>query len=295
VTFLALPAPAQDEGEYTGSEDCLVCHDDLLSAYEKTLHSKVLSEQNAFTPLMARGCEACHGPGSAHEKAQEEAAEQGGEAGRGAGNLTTFWAETPEAIAAENAACLSCHRGGRRLYWPGGPHDSTDVACSSCHTVMKPVSDRQLLSHDTEVETCAQCHPMRRSELYRNAHMPVREDKMSCSSCHNSHGTISENLISEASVNDNCYSCHANKRGPFLWEHAPVTENCLSCHDPHGSVRDKLLKVSLPRLCQQCHVATLHPSEPRPPDDRMVLGSSCLNCHLNIHGSNHPSGFAFTR
>jgi hypothetical protein len=26
-----------------------------------------------------------------------------------------------------------------------------------------------------------------------------------------------------------------------------------------------------------------------------VLGRSCSNCHVNIHGSNHPSGFAFTR
>jgi len=26
-----------------------------------------------------------------------------------------------------------------------------------------------------------------------------------------------------------------------------------------------------------------------------VLGSSCVSCHSNIHGSNHPGGHAFTR
>jgi hypothetical protein len=26
-----------------------------------------------------------------------------------------------------------------------------------------------------------------------------------------------------------------------------------------------------------------------------MLGQSCLTCHVNIHGSNHPAGFGFTR
>jgi hypothetical protein len=64
------------------------------------------------------------------------------------------------------------------------------------------------------------------------------------------------------------------------------------------------LKVSKPRLCQQCHVETRHPTRPygREPGPgsaitnlKYVLGRQCLNCHVNIHGSNHPSGFAFTR
>lgn len=291
VVFLALssvslPAWSQGEDGYIGSEACLACHGDLQPEYDRTIHAKVFSEQNARSALMQRGCEGCHGPGRAHVEA-------GG--GSGAGDQLAFTGETPEAIAQETAACLTCHEGGKRLHWDGGPHESADVSCASCHTIMKPVSDRHLLARDTEIETCGQCHLIRRSELYRNAHMPLREGEMSCSSCHNTHGTITEALIPQVSVNDNCYSCHAEKRGPFLWEHPPVTEDCLSCHAPHGTVRAKMLKLSLPRLCQQCHVATLHPSDPRPPDDRMVLGNSCLNCHLNIHGSNHPSGFAFTR
>jgi hypothetical protein len=26
-----------------------------------------------------------------------------------------------------------------------------------------------------------------------------------------------------------------------------------------------------------------------------VISRACAQCHANIHGSNHPSGFAFTR
>ena len=96
-------------------------------------------------------------------------------------------------------------------------------------------------------------------------------------------------------MNDSCLSCHADKRGPFLWEHAPVTENCLTCHEPHGSTRHSMLKLGLPRLCNSCHIASAHPSQPRAPNDHFVMGSSCLQCHMNIHGSNHPSGFGFTR
>jgi len=69
----------------------------------------------------------------------------------------------------------------------------------------------------------------------------------------------------------------------------------MNCHEPHGGVRDKMLKVSPPRLCQQCHVETLHPTEARLPTQKFVIGRACLQCHANVHGSNHPSGFAFTR
>jgi DmsE family decaheme c-type cytochrome len=109
------------------------------------------------------------------------------------------------------------------------------------------------------------------------------------------HGSVTVALINQETVNDNCYSCHAEKRGPFLWEHAPVNENCLDCHDPHGSARQAMLRLNPPRLCQQCHIETLHPTEARLPTNRFVIGRSCMNCHTNVHGSNHPSGFGFTR
>jgi len=105
-------------------------------------------------------------------------------------------------------------------------------------------------------------------------------------------------------VNDNCYSCHAEKRGPFLWEHAPVREDCSICHEPHGSNNPTLLKTRMPQLCQQCHIAGGgHPPtpyggpNPGPPlsIERRVGAASCLNCHTEVHGSNHPSGVRWTR
>jgi DmsE family decaheme c-type cytochrome len=106
-------------------------------------------------------------------------------------------------------------------------------------------------------------------------------------------------MIKAASVNEQCYTCHTEKRGPFLWEHAPVRENCLNCHNPHGSNHDKLLVAKMPYLCQRCHLNTRHPGtfyDGRVGGGTLGLSSNrafehaCKNCHQNVHGGNAPSG-----
>jgi len=124
--------------------------------------------------------------------------------------------------------------------------------------------------------------------------MPLREGKMTCSNCHNPHGSATEAMLKENSINDTCYKCHAEKRGPFLFEHAPVRENCLSCHDPHGSNTENMLKVSRPRLCAECH-GMGHGSLANGPRTVETFGRSCQNCHTAIHGSNSPSGALLQR
>jgi len=113
-----------------------------------------------------------------------------------------------------------------------------------------------------------------------------------CSDCHNPHGSATEAMIREDSINDNCYKCHAEKRGPFLFEHAPVRENCTNCHDPHGSINVASLKISVPRLCYECH--TIDHSQSGP-NSQFTMSRACLNCHTNIHGSNSPAGGVFHR
>ena len=234
-------------------------------------------------------CENCHGPGRAH-------AEAGG--GKGVGGMITFAKNDPTPIEQRNQMCLTCHTKGTRVFWKGSVHDTRDVACTGCHRVMEDHSPRGQLAKSTEIETCGTCHQQKRAAQLRSSHMPLREGKMSCSSCHNPHGTVTPALLNENSPNDNCFRCHTEKRGPFLWQHAPVVENCASCHDPHGSNHERMLKVAKPRLCQQCHIESRHPTSPYGRDTgslKFMMGSSCLNCHVNIHGSNHPAGFAFTR
>jgi len=268
---------------YVGQKVCMTCHASHAAAFEKTLMGKIGKTQPGKF-----NCENCHGPGSAHAKA-------GG--GRGVGGIISFRPEDTSRTAEENnAICLGCHQKGDRTNWHGSAHQERDLQCTNCHTVMKNVSRKSQLKTEFQPDTCFQCHKNKRAEMWRSAHMPVREGKMVCTNCHNPHGSYSESLLKQATVNDTCYQCHAEKRGPFLWEHPPVQENCLNCHDPHGSNNDFLLKISRPRLCQQCHSGGQHNSNPRNPAVALYAqGRECQNCHSNHHGSNNPAGPRFMR
>jgi DmsE family decaheme c-type cytochrome len=203
-----------------------------------------------------------------------------------------------------NKTCLACHNRGAHAGWEGSTHERRNLSCITCHSVHSPKSETRQLIKATEAQTCVACHRLQVAKTERAvAHMPVREGKMQCSSCHNPHGSVTnvKALKVGSSVNEACYSCHAEMRGPVLWEHAPVRESCVTCHDPHGSSNDRMLAVRMPMLCQRCHIATKHPSSIYDNNaitvnkSNRMFGRSCMNCHQNIHGSNHPSGQFFMR
>jgi DmsE family decaheme c-type cytochrome len=283
------PAPARPvkaapvvEATYVGAKVCLTCHAAQAATFAETLMGRIgKTHQGKFD------CENCHGPGSAHVRA-------GG--GRGVGGIISFRANDPNHTAAENnAICLNCHERGDRTYWSGSTHETRGLQCTDCHTVMRNVSAKHNLKTAWELDTCFQCHKDRRAQLYRTGHMPLREGKMVCSDCHNPHGSMTEAMLRGDSINDTCYKCHAEKRGPFLFEHLPVRENCVNCHDPHGSVNEAMLKMSKPRLCGECHTFDHGPTINGGPLNVMGFGRACLNCHTQIHGTNSPSGALLLR
>ena len=275
----ASTAPAQ----FVGDKVCVGCHRSAVEGYYKTLMGKTMTSP---ANVQRVDCEACHGPASAHVAA-------GG--GRGKGIQVTFRKDAGEAVAAQDAPCLKCHENDDRKYWKTSPHATRDIACVSCHTLMKDVSPRFALAKVSQNETCAQCHLVRKAQSFRNSHMATRDGGVQCSSCHTPHGSPTEKLLKGNSVNENCYNCHPEKRGPYLWEHAPVRESCVNCHEPHGTLNDNLLKMRRPRLCNSCHVEGRHPSSAGLPNTVYVFGASCQNCHSKVHGSNHPSGNFFLR
>jgi DmsE family decaheme c-type cytochrome len=285
------PAPAAPAGGgYVGADTCKGCHEEAFTRFSHTKMGRLFLKQPRNT-LERLACENCHGPGKDH-------VDQGGGGPGKDPKIITFARNDRTPIEQRNQVCLTCHAKGPHVFWKGSAHEARDVACTGCHTVMADHSPRGQLKKASEIDTCGTCHLERRAQQMRSSHMPLREGKMTCTSCHNPHGTVTPALLKENSLNDNCYMCHTEKRGPFLWEHAPVVESCANCHDPHGSNHEKMLKVAKPRLCQQCHIETRHPTSPYGRDTasaRFVLGKACASCHANIHGSNHPSGFAFTR
>jgi len=262
------------DASYVGQKVCMTCHASHAAEFGKTLMGRIASTKQTMN------CETCHGPGSAHVKA-------GG--GRGVGGIISFRKEDLSRTSAENnAICLGCHEKGDRTYWSGSTHENRDVACTNCHTVMKNVSLKKQLKTAFEPETCFQCHKDRRAQMARSSHMPIREGKITCTNCHNPHGSFTEALLRKNSINDTCYGCHAEKRGPFLFEHTPVRENCTNCHDPHGTANEYSLKLSRQRLCMECH--TIGHGLPSGPQAVQSIGRQCQNCHTAIHGTNSPSG-----
>jgi DmsE family decaheme c-type cytochrome len=214
--------------------------------------------------------------------------------------IPVFGPASAASVEQQNGMCLACHTPDVQHGWAGSAHEREGVACVSCHEV-HAAHDR-VLSKLTQAETCMGCHPQQRAQSQLPFAHPVRQERVICSDCHEPHGALADFALVGRTLNDTCFSCHADKRGPYLWEHAPVSEDCSLCHEPHGSNHRALLTQRPPLLCQQCHSEAGHPSVPLSgtqlpsgTPSSQALGRGCMNCHSKVHGSNHPSGAALMR
>jgi predicted CXXCH cytochrome family protein len=281
------------------SSECSACHEQIAVGFARTVHGKVKKGELA-------SCETCHGNGAEHIA--------------GGGDVTKIKNPAKLRQSDATATCTQCHSQSKgHALWRGSKHDSAGLSCLSCHSAhhsqsgapseeklfafvdrrVDPRSEGKLLKARNEAETCFKCHgDLRKAQFQRSTHLFRNEDRqhrMNCSSCHEPHGSIGAKMMRTASVNETCYQCHSEKRGPFLWEHAPVREDCSNCHKAHGSNQAALLQTRAPMLCQQCHIQGRHQTVAGLPNSAWVLSRSCLNCHPAVHGSNHPSGINLQR
>jgi DmsE family decaheme c-type cytochrome len=267
---------------------CAGCHQDAHASIETTHHGAKNDANGSM-------CQMCHGDASEHLKDPVK------------NKMVNRFAKAP--AADKSAVCLNCHSGQRHLtFWESGKHAKNDVACSDCHNIhgklgALPVAPYTTTARPIEADTCGKCHRQIRNATLKASHHPIIEGKVKCSDCHNPHGALTHAMIKQETVNQQCYSCHADKRGPFVFSHPPVEENCLTCHTPHGSSHTKLLNEKPPNLCQDCHVTGKHPTsfygsgqawnlpngQPNSSASTRFVARGCLNCHNSIHGSNAPS------
>jgi DmsE family decaheme c-type cytochrome len=301
----AIPGPP---GSYAanGEKTCLDCHDtEPATTILQTPHAVKADKRS---PFAQHQCETCHGPSPEHIAAPSKY------------SVAVVFVGTDKSPAAKrNEVCLTCHESGMRTHWSGSSHETRGLACNDCHNVH--AKEPKVLSKATQAEVCFTCHKEQRAQTHRISTHPLAltglstTAKLACSDCHNPHGTAGPKLLVKNSVNETCYTCHPEKRGPFLWEHAPVADDCTTCHTPHGSSNPSLLKTRPPLLCQECHtgdhgaqvnsaanlaggnVTTVNGLQmPGAASPRAQLAArACLNCHVLIHGSNHPAGAKFQR
>ena len=291
LLFLAPAIPAEYAVEYpermqgahaVGSEACMDCHDEMGAAFLAGLHRETVGKGEW-------GCESCHGPGSIHVESGETA------------DIVTFDDETGAALA--SSLCLSCHGLGDASMFEGSAHGLNGVSCTSCHQVHG--EQRTGLLAAGEPGLCYQCHAEVEAEFHLPSHHPVREEKMVCSDCHDNHTQKYQNILTGEGPNDLCFSCHADKQGPFIFEHAPVVEDCGICHMPHGAVANDLLAQNEPFLCLQCHQMHFHAQLQGIEGDfetkdgytgtsteggiKSAFLTNCSRCHQAVHGSDLPS------
>ena len=276
VSFLCASAlPAQDlPAGYAGTETCVICHEETGASFSSNPHHAIDTAER-FSEWQGRGCESCHGAGAPHTESLDAA------------DIFAFKGPQRSRV---NETCLSCHTGdethrGRLM----GSHDRNGVDCLSCHGV-HAASERPLLTAKSDA-LCSSCHVSERAAFNRPFRHRLQEQAIACVDCHNPHGGLPGPPVRRVSANEPvCLKCHADKRGPFPFEHAPVRlEPCSTCHEPHGSSNPRMLvRHDVSQLCLECHAGSLSTLGGFPPafhDLRSARFQNCTVCHSKIHGS----------
>jgi DmsE family decaheme c-type cytochrome len=265
---------AADASDYVGTETCRSCHENMYDSYEKSPHWKTLNDTHGGPSK--QGCEGCHGPGAAHVA--------------GGGDKTKIFIFKDHSAKQIDDRCLTCHASGtQHMNAINSEHAKSGVSCISCHSPHHAQTQEFLLVK-AQPELCYSCHLQQKPQFSMPFHHRVNEGLVQCSDCHNPHGTVAAKQVRASAAQDAvCYTCHADKRGPFVFEHEPVkVEGCESCHTPHGSPNAHMLKLSnVNLLCLSCHT-TSFANAPGAPSfhNQAAQYQACTLCHAAIHGSN---------
>ncbi len=304
--FIRTTIPKIEGAKYSGSKSCKGCHVDicmgLLKDFKKSVHGRLAKFEAVG---VKKGCESCHGAGSAHIETEDP-------------KKIIMPSKLNPAESSE--ICLQCHS---KHYWRSSEHPINSVSCISCHKIHNSKEDALLVK--SEPALCYDCHKDIRAKTLYPSHHPIWEQertgrkRMTCNDCHDVHGSaVGKQLKVETGENDLCLKCHAKYQGPFIYEHAPVAEDCNICHDPHGSVANNLLKQNEPFICMQCHELHFHVGKESTAGDfsssthqnilqnnsnelpvdhgsftansfKKAFATKCTQCHPQIHGSDLPS------
>jgi len=293
------------QDDYVGSDTCAACHDAQFKNFSGTTHGKLHNLKSWKGKVV--GCESCHGPGKAHVESGDPT------------KIISFKRMNAKAVS---ETCLSCHAGKEsHNNFRRGEHWRNNVGCTDCHSPHgtdvaslkpnapgsmtlpggasrdKPAMAAAQMLKMSEPQLCLSCHNETRSQFTKPFHHKVLEGTMNCSDCHNPHGGFESKQTKLAvGLDAACVKCHANKQGPFVFEHAPSKiEGCTVCHIPHGSSNPRMLKrPQVRQLCLECHTGIteeLSPSVPNFHNQAQVRYQQCTVCHSAIHGSNSSSVF----
>jgi DmsE family decaheme c-type cytochrome len=258
--------------DFVGSETCSGCHEEVSKGFASNPHTKMAQMHGK----QGVTCENCHGAGKAHVD--------------GGGDVTKIFNPAKATAKEVDGKCLSCHAGQHANFERSG-HGEGNVSCIGCHSVHAGKDPEHLLKV-AQPMLCFQCHSDVKPQFSMPFHHRVEEGVVTCSDCHDPHGTFKQKGLRASAQQDAvCTKCHSETAGPYVYEHAVVkTEGCMSCHTPHGGPNPRLLNRSnVNTICLQCHSPSPNFStgEPiGPAHNQAAQYQSCTLCHSDIHGSN---------
>ncbi len=268
VAAVAAVAPAEE----AETPPCADCHDEVAAAFARTPHG--LSSK-------AVSCVSCHSGGAQHVEAGGDASLIGTPAG-----------------AAGATVCASCHGSSLHRGWGGATpaHAEGGVHCTDCHGVHQAAARPRALLRQEPEALCASCHPAEVGDFMRPYGHRLDRAGLQCVSCHDPHaGSGTDSLRVDRSGDGPCVSCHAEKRGPFVFPHpgdgaGDGADGCLRCHQAHGSSNPmQLTRARVDQLCLECHSPlggdTLGSQPPSLHDLRSPRYRNCTVCHVAVHGS----------
>jgi DmsE family decaheme c-type cytochrome len=272
LVFLLFLAPAISKTRKEESESkqasnvCAPCHSDEVEAFKLGPHAVWETMDSEEKTGSEDSCANCHGDSSEHLNNPEK------------GNIFAF---KPEDLAkTKTQVCQDCHTDTHPRYFASA-HAKAGLDCTSCHTIHSGKRARSLLPTKNVSETCRDCHSDAFAKFELNERHRLKERILECTSCHNPHEPPTRARLA-GFKQEQCYECHTDKQGPFVYEHGSVlVEGCTSCHEPHGSVNRHMLTFQkVANLCYSCHVAVpgFHLN--------FTAETQCVNCHSTIHGSN---------
>lgn len=188
-TLLAPPSTVAG-ATFVGSKECVQCHVNITRSFHDATHARLMDPAAGDKSI---GCEACHGPASAH-------VESGGKTG-----TIINPRRSPE-------TCFQCHLDKRGEFSLPHTHPvlAGKVSCADCHDPHRgdavKGSGTQLASMN---ETCFQCHVAQKGPFVFE-HEAVREG---CVTCHNPHGSVNEKML-KARNQALCLQCHFQQQTP---------------------------------------------------------------------------------
>ena len=273
---------------FIGNAVCRGCHPDVWQNFYKNPHYKSVA---ANLPAESSGCEGCHGPAKKHVEAK--------------GGKATIRAFSTMSSTQVLNACLTCHvKDVNRHNIQRSSHTQAGVACNSCHSIHKAAQTKALLGAK-QSELCVNCHAGVKAQFAMPFKHRVNEGFMQCTDCHNPHGaqanitrmSVRQRMMDHSQGNQqSCIKCHADKSGPFAFEHLAVrVDGCEACHSPHGSMNARLLRRPTTfTLCLECHNGAIGfgrsstgiPTQTASHNMADPKYQSCTTCHVRIHGSN---------